>query len=133
MTARRKCIMALLGACATWIVVSAIFRFPPAGMTYIGQSLNSCTSVLKQVEMMKATYADDKGLREGDPVDPSDFHRHFGGHVPKCPGGGTYSYNNIGVPPVCSFTGTRGLEPQKELVMYFFWKWKIPPSGRHEL
>ncbi len=102
-------------------------------MSYIGQSLISCAGVLKQIELMKATYADDKGLKEGDPIDPSDFQRHFEDHVPRCPSGGIYSYNKVGVPPVCSFAGTGGLKPQKELVMYFFWKWKIPPSGRHEL
>ena len=86
-----------------------------------------------EIDGMKATYALEKGLKNGDSVSPSDLHSHCGGRVPKCPGGGIYTYNAIGVPPVCSFAGTSGLPPQKELVMYFFWKWKIPPSGRHEL
>jgi len=82
---------------------------------------------------MKATYALEKGLHDGDAVAASDLHKFFEGRVPKCPGGGTYTYNKIGVPPICSFAGSRGLTPQKEVVMYFFWRWKIPPSGRHEL
>jgi hypothetical protein len=128
-----KLFVGLLVACVIWVAISATFRLPPAGMVYIGQSLESCTAVLKQVDGMKAMYASDKGLEDGDSVSPSDLHNHCGGRVPKCPGGGTYTYNAIGVPPVCSFAGTSGLPPQKELWMYFFWKWKIPPSGRHEL
>jgi hypothetical protein len=129
---RTFAILLLAAACAAWMVVSVRFRLPPAGMIYIGQSLESCTAVLKSVDGMKNIYALEKGLRDGDSVNPSDLHKYFG-RVPKCPCGGTYTYNKIGIPPVCSFAGTSGLKPQKELVRYFFWRWKIPPSGPHEL
>jgi hypothetical protein len=89
--------------------------------------------VLKQVDAMKEFYALNKGLHENDPVDPAEIQKHAGGRVPKCPGGGTYTYNNIGVLPVCSFAGSEGPKPEKEIIMYFFWKWKIPPSAPHEL
>lgn len=82
---------------------------------------------------MKAQYALAKDLQFGDSVLPIDLHAFHNGRIPKCPGGGIYTYNRIGVAPVCSFAGSKGLEPEKELVMYFFWVWKIPPSGRHEL
>jgi hypothetical protein len=132
-TRAQKYASSALAACAVWIVISAIFVLPPAGMIYRGQSLVSCTGVLREISTMKDLYAYDKGLQNGDSIDPADLHNHFGGRIPKCPGGGTYTYNKIGTPPVCSFAGTRGLKPQKELIGYFWWRWKIPPSGRHEL
>jgi len=133
MSLRKKLIVGLLATSAVWVALSTIFWLPPAGMVYIGQSLESCSAVLKQIEVRKATYALDKGLTDGDSIRPSDLQRLFDGRVPKCPGGGIYTYNPIGVPPVCSFAETSGLSPQKELVLYFFWKWKVPPSGRHKL
>jgi hypothetical protein len=132
MSPRKRLAVGLLVTCAVWVAISATFKLPPAGMVYIGQSLASCNAVLKQIEGMKATYALDKGLRDGDSFSSADFRNHFG-DIPKCPGRGAYTYNKIGVAPVCSFAGTSGLPPQKELVMYFFWRWKIEPSGRHEL
>jgi hypothetical protein len=102
-------------------------------MIYDGDSLSSCYARLKELTMMKGTYAVDKGLEDGDPIDPVDFRNHFEGKFSKCPGGGTYTCNKIGERPVCSFAGTRGLKPKKQLVGYFWWRWKIPPAGRHEL
>ena len=132
MSRRKKILVGVLSLSAVWFVISATFMLPPAGMVYIGQSLESCRGVLKKIEVAKETYALDNGLKDGDPLSPSDLELTLG-RVPKCPGGGAYAYHATGVPPVCSFAGTSGLPPQKELVMYFFWNWKIPPSGRHEL
>ena len=129
---RRKILSGAFAGLAIWIVISAFYGLPPAGQIYIGQSLISCTAVLKEIETMKAIYAEDKGLKEGESFGTTDFHSHFKGRIPKCPGGGNYTYNPIGVQPTCSFAGTSGLKPKKKLVKYFFWRWEIPPSGRHE-
>ena len=133
MSRRKKLILSVLTGCAVWVGISALFQLPPAGIFYDGNSLQSCYGVLKRVDGMKREFAEDKGLKDGDPVNPSELHNAFDGFVPKCPGGGTYTYNPIGVPPACSFAGTSGPPPEKELIGYFFWRWKIPPSGRHEL
>jgi hypothetical protein len=130
---RQKYILVVAIACIAWVFISAAFHLPPSGLFYSGSSLVSCTARLKEVEAMKATYALDMGLEDGSVINPSDLHRHFDGRIPKCPGGGTYTYNKLGGRPVCSFSGSTGLKPEKELIMYFFWRWKIPPSGRHEL
>lgn len=104
---------------------------------YDGQSLYSCLTNLRQIEVAKAEIALEDSLNSGDEVPLNRIHTYWGGGLPKCPGGGTYKVNPIGIDPVCSLAGTSGPTPRKKLVFgarwLIGWRWAVPPSGPHQM
>jgi hypothetical protein len=116
----------------TYLIVACIFVLPPVGSVYIGQSLECCGACLRQVEMAKGLLETENKWEVGHPVLASDLQTVYG-YVPKCPGGGKYTFNRIGVPATCSLAGTAGPQPRKKVVAVIFWRWDPPPSAPHEL
>lgn len=124
---------AIAGLIATWITASIIFEWPPAGRYYIGQSLIHCRSNLKYIDMTKSWLAHDNNWDEGHEIPLAVLKDALNGHLPKCPGGGTYTYGKVGEHPCCSLAGTPGPVPRKKIVAFIFWNWDIPPSRPHTL
>jgi len=115
-----------------WLILALTFQWPPMGMIYAGPSLGSCRNELKTIAMAKSVIADERGLTEGDTIPGASFAEYFDGKPPKCPAGGIYHIGRIGEAPRCTLAGTDG-PPSKKKIFLIWWRWEIPPAGRHEL
>jgi len=129
---RQKVIISVLLGVVAYVGIAFVLKIPPVGCIYIGQSLENCRACLKQVEMAKAILESDKNWTAGHEINESDI-KEACGYIPKCPGGGKYTFNKIGDPPACSLAGTTGPTPRKQVVGLIFWNWAQPPSAPHEL
>ena len=129
---RQAIVLCALLAIAAYLCVAFIFMLPPVGCVYIGQSLVNCRYCLKEIESGKATLEMDKHWEAGHEVREADLKEALG-FVPRCPGGGSYIFNNIGKPATCSLAGTSGPKPRKKVVGFIFWSWDQQPSVPHEL
>lgn len=64
----------------------------------------SCINSLRQIDNAKEQAALAYGLSDGAAVVAASVNDYIRKGAPSCEGGGTYTYNNIGVKPVCSIT-----------------------------
>ncbi len=64
----------------------------------------SCVNNLRQIDNAKEQAALAYGLADGASVVAASVNDYIRKGAPSCAGGGTYSYNNIGVKPTCSIT-----------------------------
>jgi prepilin-type N-terminal cleavage/methylation domain-containing protein len=69
---------------------------------------NVCISNLKYIDSRKEQFAMEAKLDNGATVLMTDIFPVYLKSEPKCPGGGTYTINVIGVNPVCSQAASNG-------------------------
>ena len=66
---------------------------------------NACINNLRQIDGAKEQWAMAAKQSDGDSVTTDDVNDYIKGDTtPTCPGGGTYTYGNIGSNPDCSIT-----------------------------
>jgi prepilin-type N-terminal cleavage/methylation domain-containing protein len=66
---------------------------------------NACIENLRQIDEGKKEWATAQKQTDGDTVTTDDVNEYIkGSTTPDCPGGGTYTYGNIGSDPGCSIT-----------------------------
>jgi hypothetical protein len=68
--------------------------------------LNACINNLRQIDGAKEQWALQRQIKAGTPISKADqleIANYIKGGEPTCPGGGKYSYNDVDVPPTCSF------------------------------
>jgi len=92
-------LLALLAAIAIPNFIRA--RTRPSG--------NACLANLKQIEGAKEQWALDNKKTAGAPVDAAEVNTYLkNSTAPRCPQGGTYTYNPVGKSPTCSLGATLG-------------------------
>lgn len=65
----------------------------------------SCIINLKNIDGAKEMWATEMRKADGDAVDESGVNEYIKGKTrPSCPGGGTYTYGNVGEMPTCSLS-----------------------------
>jgi len=71
---------------------------------------NACIANLKQIDGAKATWAlENKKLNTDTPVETDLYgDTNYIRVQPLCPGGGTYTINNVATRPVCSLGASEG-------------------------
>ncbi len=86
------------------ICTLAIVSFPKFYKAKILKEARECRNYLKEIAYAKAQWALDTKAYEGNglPADFSEINAFIKGGSPKCPGGGKYIYNTVGVKPECS-------------------------------
>ena len=62
---------------------------------------NACINNLRQIDGAKEQWALEKKQAPGAAVVDSEVEAYMKGGAPKCPAGGTYSYNNVDTDPAC--------------------------------
>ena len=68
---------------------------------------NACINNLRQIDSGKEQGALAEKWADSSPAATTVVNLYIKGNTtPTCPAGGTYGYNDIGVNPTCSFTGT---------------------------
>jgi hypothetical protein len=112
-----------------WVAVSVVMMWPPICLPVVGPSISSCINNLRQIDGAKQQYMIETGRTNG-PVEVAAINHYLGrgGAEPvvTCPSGGTYTYGDLEVPPICTVTNsTPGV---KERVGLFRWRWKAMPS-----
>jgi len=66
---------------------------------------NACINNLRQIDSGKEQWAMAATKTDGDTTNVGSVDAYIKGNTtPKCPGGGTYTYNNIGTNPRCNIT-----------------------------
>mgnify|MGYP001549498440 CR=1 FL=1 len=66
---------------------------------------NACINNLRQIDGGKEQWAMANKKSDGDSVTTDDVNDYIKGDTtPDCPGGGTYTYHNVGSDPACSIT-----------------------------
>lgn len=69
----------------------------------------ACIMNLQTIDSAKEAWAAENRKGNGDAVDEAAINSVLkGGAAPECPGGGTYTYNAVGVPPTCSLGAAAG-------------------------
>jgi len=66
---------------------------------------NACINNLRQIDGAKEQWALETRKTSGAATVDSEVNAYIKGGAPKCPGGGTYTYNAIDNPPTCSVAG----------------------------
>jgi Tfp pilus assembly protein PilE len=70
---------------------------------------NICIANLQEIEGVKESWAVERKKQEGDSSNDGEINVYFRlGQPPKCPGGGSYSYNPVGETPSCSIGAAAG-------------------------
>ncbi len=87
-------VVAIIGLLATFAVPSFL-RARVRSQTAV------CINSLRQIDSAKEQWALMSMVSTG-PVVVAQINDYMKKGAPVCPGGGTYSYNNIGVDPTCS-------------------------------
>jgi type II secretory pathway pseudopilin PulG len=65
----------------------------------------SCIVNLQNIDGAKEMWATEMRKADGDAVDETEVNEYIKGKKrPKCPGGGTYTYGNVGEAPTCSLS-----------------------------
>lgn len=109
-----------------WFGLSIAMMWPPV-CSYAGE-FNACINNLRQIDAAKRLWALETGRTNG-PVIPAQLDKwYFHDRPLACPSGGTYTYGDIGQPPVCSLSTNAAPPPLKERSGPFGWRWKIKPS-----
>lgn len=63
----------------------------------------ACIMNLKAIDSAKEAWATENRKADGDPVDEAGVNEYLKDKQrPQCPGGGTYTYGNVGEKPTCS-------------------------------
>ena len=65
---------------------------------------NACINNLRQIDSGKEQGAMAHHLSDGVAIAPATVNEYIKGGAPSCPGGGGYTYNNIGTSPTCNVT-----------------------------
>jgi prepilin-type N-terminal cleavage/methylation domain-containing protein len=66
---------------------------------------NACIANLKQMDGAKEQWALENKQSAGSAVTATEVDTYLKGSVsPSCPGGGTYTYNNVGTNPSCTLS-----------------------------
>jgi prepilin-type N-terminal cleavage/methylation domain-containing protein len=64
---------------------------------------NACINNLGQIESGKKQWAKAQNKSDGDAIDTAEVASYLKGSIlPTCPGGGTYTYNDIGASATCN-------------------------------
>ncbi len=68
------------------------------------KNTHDCITNLKEIAYAKEQWAIDNNAVEGAllPGDLSEIGAYIKGGIKGCPAGGTYTYNTVGIDPVCS-------------------------------
>ena len=66
---------------------------------------NACIRNLREIDGAKEQWALENKKSAGTAIDEPQVNSYIKGGAPSCPGGGTYTYNNIDSNPVCSIPG----------------------------
>jgi len=66
---------------------------------------NACINNLRQIDGAKEQWALEKKKSSGSAVVDTEIESYIKGGAPKCPAGGSYTYNAVDTSPVCSITG----------------------------
>jgi Tfp pilus assembly protein PilE len=64
-----------------------------------------CLSNLHRIDNAKEQATLDMTWNTGDPVDDSVVNSYIKGNAPRCPAGGSYTYQPVGTDPVCTVSG----------------------------
>lgn len=71
--------------------------------------MQACIMNLKAIDGAKEMWATENRKSDGDAVDEAQVSEYLKDKKkPKCPGGGTYTYGNVGEPPTCSVGAAMG-------------------------
>ncbi len=93
-------IVAVLGMIIGLIAIIAVPNYWKARR---GSQQNACISNMRQIDGGKEQWAMAAGKVDGDMVKTASVNEYIKGNTtPLCPGGGTYTYNNIGANPECN-------------------------------
>lgn len=69
----------------------------------------ACIMNLKAIDSAKEAWATEMRKADGEAVDESGVNDYLKDKTsPQCPGGGTYTYGNVGEPPTCSLGALAG-------------------------
>src|ERR1043166_6549731 len=63
---------------------------------------NACINNLRQIDGAKEQWALENKKSAGSTTDDAAVNGYIKGGAPKCPGGGTYTYNAVDTSPACS-------------------------------
>ena len=63
---------------------------------------NACINNLRQIDSGKEQAAMALRLSDGSTIANASVEEYIRGGAPTCPGGGTYTYGNIGAVPTCT-------------------------------
>jgi len=66
---------------------------------------NACINNLKQIDGAKEQWALEKKKSAGSAAVDAEINDYIKGGAPKCPAGGSYTYNAVDTPPACSIDG----------------------------
>ncbi len=66
---------------------------------------NACINNLRQIDSGKEQWAMADNIAEGAASVAASVDAYIKGGAPTCPGGGAYTYGNIGVDPTCTVGG----------------------------
>lgn len=70
---------------------------------------NACINNLRQIDGAKEQWALENKKTTGDTADTTAVNAYLkNSAAPACPGGGTYTYGNVGVSPTCSLGSALG-------------------------
>jgi hypothetical protein len=79
---------------------------PRPEMTPEQAQVNACINNLRQIDAAKQMWAMENERRQGSVVNSPDIAMYFKDHqMPTCPGGGGYTLNTVGHPPLCNIAG----------------------------
>jgi len=65
---------------------------------------NACINNLRQIDSAKEQGAMAHNLSDGSAIAAATVNSYIKGGAPECPGGGSYTYQNIGTLPSCNIT-----------------------------
>src|SRR2546430_2629601 len=66
---------------------------------------NACINNLRQIDGAKEQWALEKKKSAGAASVDTEIEEYIKGGAPKCPSGGSYTYNAVDTGPVCSISG----------------------------
>ena len=82
----------------------AIPNFVKARNTRNTSQQNACINNLRQIDNAKEQGAKEHNLSDGSSIAAATVNSYIKGGAPSCPGGGAYTYQNIGTLPTCNIT-----------------------------
>ena len=82
-------------------------------------SAEMCRQNLRRIEQGKRVIAQRKGAAVGA-VSKTELEEAVGGSMPRCPDGGRYKINDIGMLPTCSKSAQRNQDPSDDHVILQF-------------
>src|SRR5258706_7908067 len=66
---------------------------------------NACINNLRQIDGAKEQWALETKKASGATTVDTEVDQYIKGGRPKCPAAGTYTYQNVDTPPICSVAG----------------------------